>query len=304
MALFDIIEDVSRKQIEKTETGDSRIMGVMLGQVIKNYDEKMPGLVSVILLSREEAEDAGGGASSGGAGDNKKDASRLLWARVAFPSSGGSWGHYFIPEIGDLVLVAFEQGNIERPYVIGCIPKVKDKILTGSKDAKNKFKKIVTKNGSAIIFEDITEGEGGQNSGGGGGGQDAGAKDKITIETAGSAHHILLDNEHKVIELSDKEKKNFVRLSTDKEKGHIELTAEKKLTIKVGKNITLEMNGDTGDVTLKASKLTAQIQGETSVDSKGQVKLAGTNITAEGKSMVTLKSSGPVQVSGTPIKLG
>ena len=120
MAIFDILEDVSKKQVEKTDTGDSRIMGLMLGQVVKNYDENMPGRVAVILLSREEGE---------GEGD-EADNTRKLWARVVMPSSGGSWGHYFIPEVGDLVVVAFEQGNIERAYVIGCIPKTNDQILT------------------------------------------------------------------------------------------------------------------------------------------------------------------------------
>ena len=153
MAIFDIIEDVSRKKMEKTDTGDSRIMGIMLGKVVKNYDENMPGRVSVILLSREQGE---------GDGD-EADNTRLLWARVVMPSSGSTWGHYFIPEVGDLVLVAFEEGNIERAYVIGCIPKTNDKILTGSRDEKNKYKKIVTNNGNSIIFEDISgdDGQGG-----------------------------------------------------------------------------------------------------------------------------------------------
>ena len=140
MALFDIIEDVSKKQVEKTDTGDSRILGIMLGKVVKNYDDNMPGRVSVILLSREEGEGSG----------EEADNTRLLWARVVMPSSGGSWGHYFIPEVGDLVLVAFEEGNIERAYVIGCIPKTNDKILTSSKNAK--FPMDSNPSGNEIVF--------------------------------------------------------------------------------------------------------------------------------------------------------
>ncbi len=311
MAIFDIIEDVSKKQIEKTETGDSRIMGVMLGKVVKNYDDNIPGRVSVILLSREEGDSGGsgagggaggaGGGSQGGKGESA-DTSRLLWARVAQPSSGSSWGHYFIPEVGDLVLVTFEQGNIERPYIVGCIPKVKDKILTESRHKNNQFKKIVTKNGNSIIFEDVTEGE--QKEGGQGNKKDEGKKDKITIKTAADIHHLLLDNEHNMIEISDKEKKNFIRLSTEKEKGAIEVTAEKNLTIKVGKNITLELNGDSGEVTLKASKLQTNISGETELTSKGSMTVKGSNATIQGSSDVKVSSSGVVSVSGMPIKLG
>ena len=295
MAIFDIIEDVSKKQIEKTDTGDSRIVGVMLGKVVKNYDENMPGRVSVILLSREEVQDENGG---GGGEENEADNSRLLWPKVIMPSSGSGWGHYFIPEIGDLVLVTFEQGNIDRPYIVGCIPKKNDKILTKSRDEKNKFKKIVTKNGNAVIFEDDNPDE---NEGGGG---DPGEKDKITVVTGLEKHHIILDNEKKTIEIADKDKKNFVRLSTDEEKGHIEVTAAKKLTIKVGDNVSLVMNGDTGAVTLKAKKFTVQTDDSISLESQGRAEFKGANVTAEGSSMVKLNSNGAVQVSGTPIKLG
>ena len=88
MAFFDILEDVSKRQIEKTDTGDSRIVGLMLGKVVKNYDENMPGRVSVILLSREEVKDDNGG---GGGSEDEADNSRLLWPKVIMPSSGSSW---------------------------------------------------------------------------------------------------------------------------------------------------------------------------------------------------------------------
>jgi uncharacterized protein involved in type VI secretion and phage assembly len=289
MAIFDIIEDVSKKRMEKTDTGDSRIMGIMLGKVVKNYDENMPGRVSVILLSREQGE---------GDGD-EADNTRLLWARVVMPSSGGSWGHYFIPEVGDLVLVAFEEGNIERAYVIGCIPKTNDKILTGSRDEKNKYKKIVTKNGSSIIFEDITEDEGQ-----GGGGDEAGSKDVITIQSANKSHRIVLNNDKKMIELSDKEGKNQIRINTDPEKGLIEMKSEKKLTVKVGDNITLTMNGETGAVTLKAKKVSVEADDSIGFESQSRAKFKGSNVTLEAGGSMKMSSGGLVEVSGTPIKLG
>ena len=296
MAIFDIIEDVSKKQVEKTDTGDSRIMGLMLGRVVKNYDENMPGRVAVILLSREE------GAGEGDEADN----TRKLWARVVMPSSGGSWGHYFIPEIGDLVLVAFEQGNIERAYVIGCIPKTNDKILTKSKHEKNLYKKIVTKNGNSIIFEDVTEdqGEGGGSAGGGGGGGTPGDKDKITVATALDMHHEIFDNEKKMIEIADKERKNLIRLSTDEEKGHIEITAAKKITIKVGDTITLTMNGESGAVTVKAKKFTVQADDAATMESQSRVELKGANVKVEASGSLKLSSGGPAELSGTPVKLG
>ena len=290
MAIFDIIEDVSRKRMEKTDTGDSRIMGIMLGKVVKNYDDNMPGRVSVILLSREEGE---------GEGD-EADNTRLLWARVVMPSSGSSWGHYFIPEVGDLVLVAFEEGNIERAYVIGCIPKTNDKILTGSRDEKNKYKKIVTKNGSSIIFEDVSN----DNEQGGNGGEEAGSSDKITIRTALESHRIVLNNEKKMIEISDKDGKNFIKLNTDPEKGKIEIQADKKLTIKVGDSISVNMNGETGAVTIEAKKVNIKADDSIGIESQSRASFKGSNVTVEAGGSLKMSSGGLVEVAGTPVKLG
>ena len=58
------------------------------------------------------------------------------------------------------MLLAFEQGNIEKPYVIGCIPKDSDQILKKSVDEDNQYKKIVTRNGNTLYFEDNKEGDG------------------------------------------------------------------------------------------------------------------------------------------------
>ena len=299
MAIFDIIEDVSKKQVEKTETGDSRIMGIMLGKVVRNYDKNLPGRVAVILLSREQGE----------GGEDEADNARLLWARVVMHSSGSSWGHYFIPEIGDLVVVAFEQGNIERAYVIGCIPKTNDKILTSSINEKNLYKKIVTKNGNSIIFEDVSEdqGEGGQGAGGassGGGEGNPGDKDKITIQTANKMHRVVLNNESKMMEISDKEAKNSIKVLTDEEKGHIQIKAAKKMTVNVGDNITLTMNGESGAVTLKAKKVTIEADDSMTYSSQNRAEFKGSTIKIEAGGNMKLSSTGPIEVAGMPIKLG
>jgi hypothetical protein len=43
------------------------------------------------------------------------------WARVATPAASLLSGFYWIPNVEDEVLVAFEQGDINAPYVIGCL---------------------------------------------------------------------------------------------------------------------------------------------------------------------------------------
>jgi phage baseplate assembly protein gpV len=41
------------------------------------------------------------------------------WMRVIQPHSGSGKGFYFIPEIGEEVLVGFEGGNVDRPFIMG-----------------------------------------------------------------------------------------------------------------------------------------------------------------------------------------
>lgn len=268
MGLFDIIDDIAEKQITKTETGDNRIFGVVVGTVAQNYSATMPGRVCVTVPTRDEM------------------ANELKWARVAMPSSGSKWGHYFIPEVGDQVLLAFEQGNIEKPYVIGCVPKDRDKILTKSAEANNKYKKIMTRNGSTICFEDSEDG----------------LTDKIRMFTPGESHKIELDDMNKSICISDKSEKNIIELRT--ETGNMTIRADKKLTIEVGENIELTLNGYNGGVKIKASKLEIDVTGNMELASTGVSKVQGGTVSVEANSMLKLSSGGVVDVTGVPIKLG
>jgi len=43
------------------------------------------------------------------------------WARVAVPLAGQFSGVYCLPKPGDEVLVAFEHGDVNAPYIIGCL---------------------------------------------------------------------------------------------------------------------------------------------------------------------------------------
>ena len=204
------------------------------------------------------------------------------------PSSGERWGHYFLPEVGDQVLLAFDQGNIEKPYVIGCIPKDSNRFLTGSVDAENQYKKIMTKNGNAIIFEDNREG--------------TGENDKIQITTPDMAHSITLDNQRKQIAIKDKDGKNQIVLKT--EEGYMQVNAEKRLVINVGDTITVTMNGGNGTVTIECDKFNVKGGNGIIMESNASAKLSGSNVTVEATSALRANSNGTTTIQGTPIKIG
>ncbi len=271
MALYDILDEISERKITKTETGDTRIYGVMIGIVAKNYDKDMPGRVCVTIPTRD------------------KRADELKWARVVMSSSGSGWGHYFLPEVGDQVVLAFEGGNIERPYVVGCVPKDSDKFLNGSVDEKNRTKRIVTKHGSMISFDDSPDDKDGK-------------KDKITIQTADKAHTILLDNEAQKIRLADKSGDNLIEMKT--EDGTIQIKTKSKLTIQVGDTIKLSMNGDSGVLKIEASQFTVEASNQIGAKTDGMLKLEGGTIAQNATSAFKAESGGAVKISGAPISIG
>ena len=75
------------------------------------------------------------------------------WTRIITPHSGKGKGFYFIPEIGEEMLIAFEGGNAEKPYVIGSLYHGKAKPDTLF-DKDNNIKAIRTRSGHTIEFTD------------------------------------------------------------------------------------------------------------------------------------------------------
>jgi uncharacterized protein involved in type VI secretion and phage assembly len=49
------------------------------------------------------------------------DQTESVWARIAWPAAGAARGIVAIPEVGDEVLIGFEGGDIERPFVLGVL---------------------------------------------------------------------------------------------------------------------------------------------------------------------------------------
>ena len=84
------------------------------------------------------------------------------WLRMAQPYAGGGKGFSFIPEIGEEVMIDFEGGNAERPYVKGTLYNGvgdPDGKWLPNNNSSNQIKAIRTRNGHTIEIHD--EGEDG-----------------------------------------------------------------------------------------------------------------------------------------------
>lgn len=84
------------------------------------------------------------------------------WIRVSTPMATDGGGTYFRPNVGDEVLINYDSGNIERPYVVGSLfsknllePNELASRTKGSGDASIS---IVSANGHGITFKDPSDG--------------------------------------------------------------------------------------------------------------------------------------------------
>lgn len=270
MSLIDIVDQTIKHQVIKTEAGEQRIFGVLAGIVTENYHKDMPGCVCVQIPVRDQ------------------EVNILKWVKVISPYGGAEWGQFFLPEKGDQVLLAFEGGSIDKPYVIGSLPLERAKFLSKSVDESNQKKRLVTRHGNEIAFFDSKEGEG--------------EKDVLEIHTAGRAHEVILDNAKKKIILQDQEKNCQIELQT--EKGNLKIYAVGKLSLQVGDSIKVEMNGSSGAVNIEANKLTVNAGRKLECKTDGTAKISGQQTIVEAGSALKLESSGIASIAGSPIKLG
>ena len=112
---------------------DQRIYGVTLCRVTSNRDMSGLGRVQLSVPSLPGYQP---------------------WARVAAFDAGSERGAYFIPQVDDEVLVAFNQGDVTDPLVIGTLWNGRDKPpFTGLMDPVQK-RAIRTPGGHEVLIDD------------------------------------------------------------------------------------------------------------------------------------------------------
>jgi phage protein D/phage baseplate assembly protein gpV len=187
------------------------------------------------------------------------------WVRIATPSAGAQRGFFYTPEVDDEVLVAFEHGDPNRPYIVGSLWNRKDKppmptnqINDGSKIT---HRLIQSRTGHIILLDD----------------------------TSGSEQIVI----------RDKSQKNEIVIDT--KNNSILITADKDINIEAGGNINLKAKGgvnieSTADTTIKSK---AAFKAE----AQAVAELKGANFVAEAKANMELKSNAQAELKSTMVKV-
>lgn len=157
------------------------------------------------------------------------------WARVVAPMAGNGRGFFFLPEVNDEVIVGFEQGDFNKPYVIGALWNGKDATPLKASEAVG-----------------------------------GGMVNKRVIKSR-SGHIITLDDSSgaEKIEIIDKTGKNKIVIDSTPGKMTVEMSGDVEMNTKTnvkvtGTNITVEGKAK---IELKAPQI--------EISATGNVKVAG-----------------------------
>ena len=191
----------------------------------------------------------------------KQDGEMTSWLRVLTPHSGGEKGFHFIPEIGEEVLIGFEGGNAERPYVMGSLYNGNAK-PEGWKTEKNDIKAIRTRSGHTLSFSDESGGE------------------SITI-TDKNGNSIVLDTANSTISISAPDAINL---------------SSKEININASDAINID---GTNKVNVTSKEIVNDGSAKVIVNSKTKVEVGAPSTLVVGKAELKLTSKGMTDIDGT-----
>ena len=137
------------------------------------------------------------------------------WVRVAQMYAGSGYGAFMMPEVGDEVLVAFLQGDINQPVIVGSMyngVNTPHTFRTNSQDQKA----IRTKSGHLICLDDSTDHE------------------KISIVDKSENHRVVISTSDESIVIESKGGKLVLNAN------EIEINAKTSLKIDCGQ---MDANG-------------------------------------------------------------
>lgn len=212
--------DFGPSNLERAATGPGGLFyGVYPALVTDNQDPESQGRVRIKL---PWLPDSG-------------DSAYETWARLATMMAGNNRGSWFLPDVNDEVLVAFEGGDTRRPYVVGMLWNGQD-APPEQMDSDNNLKTILSRAGVRITMDDTS------------------GSVKLRLETPGG-NKIVLDDGGMNITASDSNG-NTIKM----ESAGITITASSKVTVNAS---TVEVSAGMVTVNAGMSKFSGVVQCDT-----------------------------------------
>ncbi|HSE42649.1 MAG TPA: phage baseplate assembly protein V [Acidobacteriota bacterium] len=192
---------------------------------------QIPGVVGAIVTNNKDPD---------GLGRVKvkfpwlSDQNETDWVRIATLMAGSGRGSFFLPEVDDEVLIAFEHGDINHPFVIGALWNGSAKPPETNNNGQNNIRKITSRSGHEIILNDDN------NS----------MQEKVEIHSK-AGHKIILNDSvgQETIEIIDKTGSNKIIIDSVQNSMNIESALQLKI-----KAMTVEIEGTTS-LTLKSNAI-------------------------------------------------
>jgi uncharacterized protein involved in type VI secretion and phage assembly len=269
--------------LERQKRDPFKTQGVAVGIVIDNNDPEKQYRVKVKYPWVAESD---------GKYTDKADKESFVstWCRIASFMAGSKdggadtfRGAFWLPEVDDEVLLAFEHGDLRRPIVIGSLWNWVDKPIhdNQSQGGANWFRSIRSRSGHMLQFVDAKEGT-----------------ERIVVQNLVKAtdtakdpkqrdgHWICLDQSGKVdqIEIYDHTQEHYILIDTK------------------GKKITIECK--TGDMDIFVEKTIHMKCTDLKIEAKNNIDAkANANVKIEAGSNMDLKAGGVMTEKASLIKL-
>jgi uncharacterized protein involved in type VI secretion and phage assembly len=204
------------------------------------------------------------------------DQAETGWARVMFVGAGKDRGLVWLPEVGDEVLVMFEQGDFNYPIVIGGLHNGKDNTpqADAAQNGKVEVRMLKTRAGHVIRLTDKA------------------GEEKIEIIDSKQNTSVVMDTANKKITVTTKDK--------------FQLDATGDVTINVGGNATVSVKGNAeikaqGNMNLEATQNMTVKGMNVTIQATSALKLQGGTVNMQSDATMDIKANAIMNVQSSAV---
>lgn len=220
-----------------TQRGHSSLLGLLRKKAVDvaspYHAEKFYGVTVAEVIDNKELHGPDPAAPLGRVRVSFKalsDEAQSGWAPCVQPGAGKASGHFWLPDEGDQVLVAFKGGDLSQPYVLGSLWHAKHQPPAKNLDGKNTIRMIRTPAGHSITFDDSE------------------AKRSVTIQDA-KGSTVVLDST--TGDVTIRAKRNLSLTAG----GSVSITSDADITVAAKNTVNLEAASEATKITMTGTSV-------------------------------------------------